>query len=585
MKTNDSRHSGLTQLAACTLCATLAFVPQAARAFTIETAITRGCHEELTADALRATRSALPGTTAALPPRGDDRALIDDVAFTVPADLNDIGAVTLLLGVRDNDVKGIAAANVDQLAALNSNPGSQQEHCLREADQNEPTGSRAALDNCRKYIRETLLSALDGLDDQGRPDGTKRDRLKVTLALRGQIQVDVPTFYLRAGRGLHALEDSFTHTFRNVADRHKVTAVLNWIDYADNRLKQSVDGPAHMTELDRCDDSDALRTERHHLAIDAATAALHALLDPTLDHAAKARAIDAVIDRYDSFDGSGGCTADNQWCDAPELAYLPSGCGCAVLGARAPSASGTQRSLAFGALLYAGSRLRRKRRRTRTVQPPASPRKRSRWLAVIMVAWLAASLYAPTKVRAEGSSSSQPGVGGLLNALQGHSKAGTRGKEDTAGAWFGRVALGASYDKPGLAGGLGLRYQFNDALMFGFDAEWNPWITITPTRLREGAISTYFSIIRRFQLKNDSLNVRTTASLGASFLLTDLVGAPSGSVGPFIGLSVLGVEWKAAPGFYLTIDPAYIAFPVPHLTGVPFGYLQYRFQVGVEFGG
>jgi hypothetical protein len=63
------------------------------------------------------------------------------------------------------------------------------------------------------------------------------------------------------------------------------------------------------------------------------------------------------------------------------------------------------------------------------------------------------------------------------------------------------------------------------------------------------------------------------------------VGAPAGSVGPYMGLSFLGVEWKYSPGFYVTIDPTYIAFPVPHVTGTPFGYFQYRFLVGVEFGG
>jgi hypothetical protein len=122
-------------------------------------------------------------------------------------------------------------------------------------------------------------------------------------------------------------------------------------------------------------------------------------------------------------------------------------------------------------------------------------------------------------------------------------------------------------------------------LMLGFDTEWNPWITITPSELHKGALNSYVSVIGRFQLAYAPINIRTTASLGASFLLTDLVGAPAGSVGPFLGLSLLGVEWKFAPGFYLTVDPTYIAFPVPHVTGIPFGYLQYRFQVGLELGG
>ena len=67
--------------------------------------------------------------------------------------------------------------------------------------------------------------------------------------------------------------------------------------------------------------------------------------------------------------------------------------------------------------------------------------------------------------------------------------------------------------------------------------------------------------------------------------LFNLVGAERGSIGPFLGLSFLGVEFKISRGFFLTVDPSYIAFPVPHITGAPFGYYQYRFQVGLEFGG
>jgi hypothetical protein len=121
--------------------------------------------------------------------------------------------------------------------------------------------------------------------------------------------------------------------------------------------------------------------------------------------------------------------------------------------------------------------------------------------------------------------------------------------------------------------------------MFGFDAEWNPFYVPVPLNVRAGVVNAYVSVIRRFQLTQKTVNIRTTAGLGASVLLFDLVGAPAGSVGPFFGLSFLGVEWKATPGFYVTIDPTYIALPVPHLTGAPFGYLQYRFLVGVEFGG
>ena len=555
-----------------------------ARAYTIETQVTHGCHEEVTEAIIRETRASLPKSAASLAETKDDRALMNDVAFTVPGDLHDIAAVTLILGVRDNDVKEFAAVAIDQLAALNADPEGQKLHCLRRSTQDEPTGSAEAVDDCRAFIRETLLSAVDALDVHGLPDASKRDALQVTLAIRGRTTVDVPAFYLRAGRAIHAIEDSFTHTFRSVADRHKITVVLNWTDYANKSLDESRDGPAHTAELDRCDDPDALRTERRHLAIEAGTAALAVILDPTTDRATKAKGIETMLDNYIVYDKAAHCTFDNHWCDAPELAYENTGCGCTAAGSGTHLGS-VSAFLAGLAGLVAWSRRAHGRKRTAARRPrPRGTLPRSAAIAAALVLGLSLvplSAHAETPARP----ANRPGTGGPIDALEGKSNSGAPNTKDTPGAFFARVQLGASYDKPGLAGGLGVRYQLSKPLMLGFDAEVNPYIATSPTRYRWGSFNAYASIIRRFQLKNDSLNVRSQLGLGVSMLLIDLVGAPAGSYGPFFGLSFLGVEWKIARGFYLTIDPTYIAIPVPHLTGAPFGYLQYRFLVGLEFGG
>lgn len=71
------------------------------------------------------------------------------------------------------------------------------------------------------------------------------------------------------------------------------TVVLNWVEYVDKSLDEGRDGPAHMTELDRCDDPDALRKQRRLLAIQAGTAAMQVLLDSSLNADAKGRGIDA----------------------------------------------------------------------------------------------------------------------------------------------------------------------------------------------------------------------------------------------------------------------------------------------------
>jgi hypothetical protein len=567
MRMRTPRSTGLVSVLAILL------VSPSAAAFMIQTPATRGCHEEITADAWRRVQAELPETTRRLSSRGDDEALIADVPFTVPEDLDDIGVVTLLLGVRDNDVTSFAATDLGELAAVNAESAHQKHHCLRTASQDEPDGSRDALDDCHAYIRRTLLSALDGLDERGHPDPEQREAVRTTLAIRGKLTIELPIFHLRAGRALHTIQDSFTHTFRSVDDRRRVTVVLNWVDDVNHDLDESVDGPAHMRELDRCDNPDALRKERRKLATEASAAALRALLDPELDQAGREVAIDAMLERYLAFDETSDCSASNRWCNAPELAYADPNCGCAVIGRSMGSTAGA--SWLACALIAFARRLRWKRR---------FGEKRAVAVGVSLVTCLM-SREARAEKAAEAEARESSESAGPVAALEGESDAGASGKQDATGSFFARVALGASYYKPGLSGGLGARYQLSRPLMLGFDAEWNPWVALSPGKLKPGAFNAYLSVIRRFQLESDAVNVRTTVALGVSALLFDLVGAPAGSVGPFFGLSFLGVEWKIRRGFYLVIDPTYIALPTPQLTGVPFSYIQYRFLVGLEFGG
>ena len=538
--------------------------PRAASAFTIQSPATRGCHEQITIDAWRQIREELPELTGPIASKGDDDALIADTPFDVPDDLREIGLVSLLLGIRENDIADLAVTSLSDLAPVNSDPKAQRQHCLRTQSEDEPNGTEKALGECQDFIREQLRLALGGLAADGSPDGTKRENLEVSLAIRGKVTVHVPAFQLHAARAMHAIQDSFTHTYRNPEDPRQIRVILNFSDYAENTLDEAVDGPPHSSELDRCDDPDALRTERHALAIEASAAALRALLEPpTRD--AKLQAIDDVITMYTSLDTSTNCTVDNDWCDAPEHAYDTSACGCVAAGAQPRGGAGATAFAAGLAFLAAIARFGRK-----------LPRR----LKHLALALLVIGGFSIQSAHAENK-----GVSAPVDAIQGNSTAAVPGRKDPAGAFFARIAAGASYDKPGFSGGLGLRYQFSKPFMIGFDAEWNPWLAITPGKVRAGAANGYFSLIRRFQLRYEAVNIRTTLSAGASYLLFDLVGAPSGSFGPYLGLSLLGIEWKVARGFYLTFDPTNISFPIPHVTGVPFGYLQYRVLVGLEFGG
>ena len=110
------RHPGLLA-GAFGLFGLLGHTPDAL-AYTIETQITKGCRESISADALRSVRTnmgwgaPLPYTDAA------DGPLVADLPFAPPDDFKDIGGASLLLGVRDNDVKDLAATSLDQLAQI-----------------------------------------------------------------------------------------------------------------------------------------------------------------------------------------------------------------------------------------------------------------------------------------------------------------------------------------------------------------------------------------------------------------------------------------------------------------------------------
>src|SRR5450759_3447788 len=65
--------------------------PRLAHAYTISSAITAGCHEKITTEALRAVRLDLT-SAAPIPADRNDRALIDDLDFTPATDMTDLGA-------------------------------------------------------------------------------------------------------------------------------------------------------------------------------------------------------------------------------------------------------------------------------------------------------------------------------------------------------------------------------------------------------------------------------------------------------------------------------------------------------------
>ena len=318
-------------------CMAVLLAPTWAHSYPTSSKVSKGCHEDITSLALRTARLDRPAAAPLLGTTRDDDALIDDMPFDLEEDMRDLGAASLLTGVRYNDLKGRGPNEVDRLAQIHGDPKLQQEHCLRAPDQDEPNGSDAALVACRGFIREKVQDALEGLDEAGFPDAERRIGMDVDLSIRGGVTAQLPRYYARMGEAMHAVQDGFTHTYRTEAG-DKVTAVLNYLEVVEREHEPARDGPAHSSELDRCDGDAPLRARNRGLATFVTTELLHITLDTSLGTGAKMLAVDALLAQYFSFQA--GCTADNGWCQAPEETLAAAaGCGCSSPGSAGRNAS------------------------------------------------------------------------------------------------------------------------------------------------------------------------------------------------------------------------------------------------------
>lgn len=539
-------------------------LPATARAYTIDSIITKPCHERLTMSALRAVRADLPTAGRITNPTRDDSALVNDLPFSIDDDLKELAAATILIGVRDNDLKGRGAAELDHLAEVHGNPEDQNNHCLRARDEDEPDGTARAVEDCRNYIRGRVADALDGLDANGAPDASRRTTVRVVLGLRGGVDAELPRYWASIGQAMHAVQDSFAHSFRST-DRLRIRSSLNWIDWIEGSQTDERDGPAHRDGLDECENLDELRQRNFDVAREASVALLRATLDPALDRAGKDAAVEAMLVKYLSVEP--GCTAANAFCDSPDRTYNIAG-GCAhAVGTRGAFA-------AFLVAVVAGALIVRRRR-------PAA-------LAIGMLALFPATAEAQEEPAPVVAPAPDPKTESSLTAAppglptQSEVKDEHIERKRAQKTWGAYAGLSGSVTNPAFSGHLGVRLRLSEMWEVGLDGELNNWFAIHTSALRTGAFNGYFTGILRYPLRFEAINLRTTANLGTSVLLIDLYGAPSGSVGIYAGIAPLGLEWKMNEHAYLVFDPLGVALPVPNLKGVPFAYVQYRSSVGVE---
>ena len=535
-----------------------------AHAYTTASAITAGCHEAMTTQALRQVRATL-ATAAPIAPTSDERALIDDAPFAIDDDLRDLAGATLLFAVRDNDLKGNDLLDTFDIVPITADPALQREHCLRTPDEDEPDGSMRALADCAAFIAERTADALDGLGSDGTPNPDDRVHLEVALALRGpHVGVDLPRYWVRIGQAMHALEDGFTHNLRT-EDGMRITAVMNWTDYADEILVETRDGPPHERQLDVCNDPDPPRAHRRQLALAAATELLSATLDPTLGRDEKLARVDALVARSLAYQP--GCSAADGWCDRAESALRDAtGCGCRVGGASSRARSSLP-AIALVLFVLAGVVTAR--------------RARAALLVVVLAATSSMAAAQTPPAPAATATGIEPGRD-VATPTPEHVAKLRHDKQLGPRVGF-YTAIAGSFDRGALSTTVALRVRITERWIVGFDSEWNPWLT--SSNPRAGAINLIFTGIRRWPLTWERVNLRSTLQLGTSILLFDVFGAPAGSIGLYAATAPLGIDVDLRRGFRLVVDPLGVAVPIPHLTAAPFYYPQYRISIGFQFGG
>jgi hypothetical protein len=134
--------------------------------------------------------------------------------------MTDLGGATLLVGVRDNDLKGRDSMALSQLALVHGDPSTQREHCLRNSHEKEPDGSASAVLDGRAFIRERIAQALVGLDATSTPDLAQKTSLPLYLSLRHSVDASLPTYYVRIGQAIHAIEIQLQPFLRLLAERY-----------------------------------------------------------------------------------------------------------------------------------------------------------------------------------------------------------------------------------------------------------------------------------------------------------------------------------------------------------------------------
>ena len=341
------------------------------RAYTIQSGLTEGCHERITAEAF-VTFLDDPAWAEVVVPEDNtwrklarplNQWLLDEAL--IQEDLSEpelFVLFSLVVGVRDPDTNGRSSSDLvtQRIIHANPRPEAQYVHALRAPQDDEPDGSQAAVTGTRAVMRQSFADAVAAWRE---PSEAQISTAPITLDFYDLFRVDVwqPAFLL--GKTAHALQDSFAHTIRSDAtELRTIVHVLNYVDAIYKDFNESRDGIAHSRHLDKCDAAD-VGTLRQ-----AADLAMQDLLAAFLQtRAGDSTALDDLFDDWLTLEE--GCNVENDFCgNASEVAtarqdptdpILPEWMTCS---ARVEAVPGTWETVAgmFLVLALATRRSRRK---------------------------------------------------------------------------------------------------------------------------------------------------------------------------------------------------------------------------------
>ncbi len=509
----------------------------AASAWQVADPIHHSCHERISAAALDQVGYVQPPP----PLSSADASLRNGLQFDAGPYPADIYALSLIIGTRWPDSQGEPSLDFYKLSNVHNAPGDQASHCLREeSDVGTPEGDTHALAACRAKITTLYWEALATLDaTTGGVDPDERTLQPEYLPFLGKTQIPVSGFYFFAGRAAHAIQDSFTHTYRRMdgADAgHKITSIFNWESQVRGDLVEAENGHGHETILDDCQDDNPSNGDRMAWAT-AATEALLAALTTPGDVIARQARLDAFFADWMTYEA--GCSIENEYCDNPVQAWLRSSGksmnyqdgGCAMAG-RTRTGLGVT---ALAGVALAALLLRRRRRRI-----------------AMLLAFATVGLGA-TAARAD----------------------------DEHRGWRVEARASLSVQNPAYAFGAAGAWAWRRAEVGGF-AELNPWYDANREMMslgstNFGAFTNYLHSIR------PDVRLRAGIGLGLSVLNQDLPGTSAGNVGIYANLRLLGLIWYFAERTALTIDAFDLALPTPQLRGWPVMYAQHRISIGLSF--